>query len=143
MNNVSTNKTVATNVRSTVSINCHNIKKRLLYFAHCFYSDHITIDNCYYLLLLCLRKRYKIENNELKNICIRNSTCYHFDDIIKLEHFNLDKILIDEISHENILIYDISCKILTGLKLLRIRFDKIDGIIRTYDGTRCLTLFGT
>ena len=39
--------------------------------------------------------------------------------------------------------YDISYKILTGLKLLRIRFDKTDRIIRTYDGTRYLTLFGT
>ena len=26
---------------------------------------------------------------------------------------------------------------------MRIRFDKIDGIIRIYDGTRNLTLFGT
>ena len=30
---------------------------------------------------------------------------------------------------------------LIGSKLLRIRLDKIDGIIRTYDGTRHLTLF--
>ena len=28
-------------------------------------------------------------------------------------------------------------------KPLRIRFDKIDGFIRIYDGTRCLTLFDT
>ena len=30
-----------------------------------------------------------------------------------------------------------------GSKPLRIRFDKIDGIIKIYDGTRYLTLFGT
>ena len=45
--------------------------------------------------------------------------------------------------HENILIYDISHKALISSKPLRIRFDKIDGITRIYDGTRYLTLFGT
>ena len=39
------------------------------------------------------------------------------------------------------MIYDISYKTLIGSKYLRIRFDKIDGIIRTYDGIKCLTLF--
>ena len=33
-----------------------------------------------------------------------------------------------------------SCKTLIGAKLLRIRFDKIDGFIRVYDGTRYLVL---
>ena len=41
------------------------------------------------------------------------------------------------------MIYDISYKTLTGSKPLRIRFDRIDGIIRIYDRSRCLTLFGT
>ena len=42
--------TIATNV----SVNCHTEKsKRLLYFAYNFISDPITVDNCYYLLLLC------------------------------------------------------------------------------------------
>ena len=35
----------------------------------------------------------------------------YFDDIIKLEGFNLDNILINEKSHEDILIYDISYKL--------------------------------
>ena len=61
---------------------------------------------------------------------------------MNLEDFDLDNILIDEKSHENILIYDISYKTLIGSKPLRIRFDKIDGFIRIYDGTRYLTLFG-
>ena len=34
--------------------------------------------------------------------------CSYFDDIIKLEDFALDNILIDKKSHENILIYEIS-----------------------------------
>ena len=55
----------------------------------------------------------------------------------------LDNILIDEKSHKNILIYNISYKNLIGSKPLRIRLDKIDQIIRIYDGTRYLTLFGT
>ena len=84
-----------------------------------------------------------MENNELKKVRIKNRTCYYFDDIIKLEDFDLDNILIDEKSHENILIYDISYKTLIGSKPLRIRFDEIDGIIRIYNGTRHLTLFGT
>ena len=80
-----------------------------------------------------------MENNEFK-VRIKNRTCYYFDDIIKLEDFNLDNILIDEKSHENILIYDISYKTLIGPKPLRIRLSKIDGFIRIYDETRYLTL---
>ena len=52
-----------------------------------------------------------------------------------VEDFDIDNILIDKKSHENILIYDISYKTLIGSKPLRIRFDKIDGFIRIYDGT--------
>ena len=44
-------------------------------------------------------------------------------------------------SYENILIYDISYKALIGSKRLRIRVDKTDGFIRSYNGTRYLTLF--
>ena len=41
------------------------------------------------------------------------------------------------------MIYDISYKTLIDPKPLRIRFDKIDGFVRIYDGTRYLTLFGS
>ena len=51
-----------------------------------------------------------MENNELKKACIKNRTCYYFDDITILQDFNFD-ILTDEKSHENILIYDISYKL--------------------------------
>ena len=37
-----------------------------------------------------------MENNELKKVRIKNGTCYYFDDIIKLEDFDLDSILINE-----------------------------------------------
>ena len=51
-----------------------------------------------------------MENNDFKKVYIKNYMCYYFDDKIKLEHFDLDNILIDERSHKNILIYDISYK---------------------------------
>ena len=54
----------------------------------------------------------------------------------KLEDFDIDNILIDEKSDKIILIYAISYKTLIEAKPLRIRFDKINGFIRIYDGTR-------
>ena len=84
-----------------------------------------------------------MENNELKKVCIKNCMCYYFNDIIKLEDFDLDNTSIDKKSCENILIYDISYKTVIGSKPLRIRFNKIDGIIKIYDRSRYLTLFGT
>ena len=77
-----------------------------------------------------------MENNEFKKVYIKNRTCYYFDDIIKLEDPNPDNILIDEKSHESILIYEIPYKTLIDSKPLRIRFNKIDG-------TRYLILFGS
>ena len=53
-------------------------------------------------------------------------------------------ILIDEKLYENSLVYNnISYKTLINAKHLHIRFDKIDGFIRVYDGTRYLVLFGS
>ena len=82
-------------------------------------------------------------NDKLKEINIKNPMHYYFNDIIKIEEFNLDDILIDEKSHENILVYKISYKTLIDDKPLRIRFDRIDGFIRVYDGTRYLVLLGS
>ena len=72
--------------------------------------------------------------NNLKEINIKNCTCY-FDDIIKIEDFDFE-------SYGYILVYDILYKVLIGAKSLRIIFDKADGFIRVYDGTRYLVLFG-
>ena len=41
-------------------------------------------------------------NDKLKDIDIKNCTCYYFDDIIKIEYIYLDNILIDEKSYKNI-----------------------------------------
>ena len=65
-----------------------------------------------------------MKNNELKKVCIKNHVCYYFDDIIKLEDFDLDNTLIHFKWHGNILIYDISCKTLIDSKPLHIRLDK-------------------
>ena len=40
------------------------------------------------------------------------------------------------------MVYDISLKTLIGAKLLCIRFDKVDWLIRVYPGTRYLVLLG-
>ena len=74
-----------------------------------------------------------MENNEYQKVPIKNRTCYYFDDIITLEGFDFDNILIDQKSQENILIYNISYKTLIDPKPLCIRFDKIDGLIKIYD----------
>ena len=84
-----------------------------------------------------------MENNEFKKVRFKNRTCYYLDDIIKLEVFDLDDILIDEKSHKTVLIYDISCKTLIDSKPLRIRFDNIDRFIKIYVRTRYLALFGS
>ena len=85
--------------------------------------------------------------DELKEIDIKNRTCYYFDDIIRFWDRDIDfiDILLDEKlyqeKYKNILIYDVSYKTSTGAKPLRIRFDEIDGLIKIYDRIRYLLLF--
>ena len=40
----------------------------------------------------------------MKEIYIENHTCYYFGDIIKIEDFDFDNILLDEKSYGNILL---------------------------------------
>ena len=80
-------------------------------------------------------------NNELKEIDIKKCTCYYFDDIIKIQHFHFDDILIDEKLNKNILVYNISYKTLIAAKPLRIRFNIADRFVRVYDKTSYLVLF--
>ena len=69
-----------------------------------------------------------MENNELKKVCMKNRTCLLF--------FTGKKII------QKCLIYDVSYKALTGTKPLCIMFDKVDGFVKDYDGTKYLVLFG-
>ena len=68
---------------------------------------------------------------------------FYFDNIIKLEGFYFNNILVDQKSYESILIYYISYETLIGPQALRIRFDKIDGFIKTYDENKYLVLRGS
>ena len=82
-------------------------------------------------------------NYKLKETDIKNRTCYYFDDIIKTEDFDPNNVLTDEKPYENILVFNISYKRLIDSMPLRIRFDKINGFIRVFDGPRYLALFGS
>ena len=81
-------------------------------------------------------------NNELKEINVKNRTCYYFGDKMRVGDFDFNNILLDKKSHEkpfeNILIYDISYKTFMDAKPFRIKFDKIVGFIKVYDGIRYL-----
>ena len=85
--------------------------------------------------------------DKLKEIDVKNCTCYHFDDIIRFwdRDINFSDILLAKKLYkernENILVYDISYKTSTGAKPLRIRFDKIAGFIKIHDKIRYLVLF--
>ena len=76
-------------------------------------------------------------NDKLKEIDIKNSTCYYFNYMIKIEDFGLANILIDEKAYKNILVYNISNKSLIDRFIWW-----IDGFIRSYDRTKYLVLFG-
>ena len=84
--------------------------------------------------------------NELKEIDIKNRTCFYFDGIIRFwdRYIDFSEILLEEKlynrKYENILIYDILYKTSTWAKPLRIRFDKIDGFIKIDDKVRYLLI---
>ena len=47
------------------------------------------------------KAQYNMENNEFKKICVKSRTSHYFSNIIKLEDFDLDNILIDKITRKN------------------------------------------
>ena len=80
--------------------------------------------------------------DELKEIDIKNRTCYYFNDIIKDIDINFHNILLDEKLYQNVSVYNISYETSVGPKPLRIRFGKIDEFIRVRGGElRHLVLF--
>ena len=60
--------------------------------------------------------------------------------MIKIEDSGFD-ILLDKKSYKNILIYDVSYNTLMRAKPLHTAFNKVDGFIGDYDGTKYLVLF--
>ena len=73
----------------------------------------VIISCCFCWLLLLLRKRLDLKRTRsiikliLNNIDIKNYTCHYFDDTIKIEDFDINNILLEVKSYENILVYDI------------------------------------
>ena len=61
-------------------------------------------------------------NDILKEINIKNRTCYYFHDVIKMEDFDVDHLLTDKKSYENVLAYKIPYKSLISAKPLCIKF---------------------
>ena len=69
------------------------------------------------------------------------SYCYYFDDIININDLELDNVLIDEKSYENILFCEFTYKTPYSAKFLCITFDKDDEYARKYYKTSYLKLF--
>ena len=65
--------------------------------------------------------------NELKEIDIKSRVCYYHDDTINGTQINFMNILLDKKSYENN--SNILYKTPVSPKILRIRFDKINGFI--------------
>ena len=80
-------------------------------------------------------------NDKLKEVDIKNHWCYYFDDTIRIEDFDFNKIIGWKITW-NILGLGHFIKSVDCCKPLYIRFNKVDGFIRDYDGTRHLVSFG-
>ena len=79
-------------------------------------------------------------NYELKEIDIKNCTCYCLDDIIDINDLDPNNILLDEKIMWNFF-YDVAYETPYGAKSLHNIFDKVDECIRKYDKTKYLGLF--
>ena len=57
-------------------------------------------------------------NNEFKEINTENRTCYYFDDMTNINDLDLEHILLDEKTYENILIYNTKLHMIVSLYIL-------------------------
>ena len=146
-NTIATNMSInSDNKNVRYKIDCYILKRVLLVITllliitiTCYhYAKHRSKEKGIDALAICNIK-WKIMN--LKKFILKIARVIIL--IIKLEDYDIDNILIDEESHENILLYDNIYKTLIGGKPLRIRFDKIDGFIKIYNGTKYIVLFGS
>ena len=81
--------------------------------------------------------------DELKEIDLKNGTCYCFDDVMRYIDINFNNILLDKKSYKkykNIIIYDILDEAFMDPEPQLIRFDEIDGFIKIYYRIRYLVL---
>ena len=116
MDIISTNVTnaIPTNVMSTALIYYHSKKVNFYFYFYVKYVLHnfllaiilllMTIIICYHYvrhrsklknILQCCQE--KIENYEFYKVLVKSHTRYYFDDIIRLEDFDIDNILIVKI----------------------------------------------
>ena len=84
--------------------------------------------------------------NKVKDIDIKNSTYYFFDDIINMKNFDLNNIKIDEKSYKDILIYYI--RYLKYVKInsvypLYLIFNKVNGPFQEINENKYLMLVST
>ena len=87
----------------------HYAKHRIKQKKKCWHTGNIKVE----------------KNNKLKEAHIKNCTCYYFNDIIKIEDFDFNSILLVEQSYKNILIHDVLYKTFLGAKPLCIIFYKV------------------
>ena len=59
---------------------------------------------------------------------------------MKVDDINVNNILLDEKLYQNILFYNILCKKFIDAPPLRIRFEKVNGLIKIYNEIRYLEL---
>ena len=89
-------------------------------------------------------------NNKIKDIDIKNSTFYFFDDI-NIKNFDLSNIKIDEKSYKNILIYyigyvtikDSNYVKINSVNPLNLISSKVNGYFEEINRNKCLTLVPT
>ena len=78
-------------------------------------------------VIVIVIKHVKMINIQiLKEIDLKNCTCFYFDEVIEIEDSDFANILIDEKEYKNILFYNISYKTLIVAKPLCVRFNKAD-----------------
>ena len=118
-------------VNASVKVIVHAKKIIVWILAHVF-VEMVILKKCYWWFKSCVWWNYICYG-----YCISKYDKYYISKCY--EYY--DNVLIDEKSHKNILIHDISYKPLIGAKPLHIRVNKIDGFIKIYDGTRYLVLF--
>ena len=87
-------------------------------------------------------------NNKVKDINIKNCTCYSCDDTINIKNFDPHKIRIDEKSYKNILIYYIGYVTIKNSKYAKINSinslylidSKVNGYFEEINKNKYLTL---
>ena len=103
-----------TKITNTTATNVTKIVVKNVRHCYILHTVLLAIILLLIITIIChhYAKQRSIENNEFKSVCIKNHTCYYFDDTIKLGGFDTDYVLIDKRSNKNLLIYDISYKTL-------------------------------